>query len=130
LPCDRVRDGRWHKLRSQRVSDDKLATYGLDDPEVEGVACHFTVPERGGVKGWLGLAEEVSDISLACRQIGPIASRRSSNWAMTCFGSGAHYSSRRCKLSVGVPHRRFAEEFDLVGADYAMGTERPNPEVR
>jgi len=52
--------------------NDKLATYGIDDPEVEGVACHFTVPERGGVKGWLGLAEEVSDISLACRQIGPI----------------------------------------------------------
>jgi CreA protein len=52
--------------------NDKLATYGLDDPEVEGVACHFTVPERGGFKGWLGLAEEVSDISLACRQIGPI----------------------------------------------------------
>ena len=52
--------------------NDKLATYGIDDPEVEGVACHFTVPERGGFKGWLGLAEEVSDISLACRQIGPI----------------------------------------------------------
>jgi CreA protein len=30
------------------------------------------VPERGGVKGWLGVAEEVSDISLSCRQIGPI----------------------------------------------------------
>jgi CreA protein len=26
--------------------NDKLATYGLDDPEVEGVACHFTVPRR------------------------------------------------------------------------------------
>ena len=52
--------------------NDKLATYGVDDPEVEGVACHFTIPERGGFKGWLGLAEEVSDISLACRQIGPI----------------------------------------------------------
>jgi CreA protein len=52
--------------------NDKLATYGLDDPEVEGVACHFTVPEKGGVKGWIGVAEEVSDISLACRQIGPI----------------------------------------------------------
>ena len=52
--------------------NDKLATYGLDDPEVEGVACHFTVPEKGGFKGWVGLAEEVSDISLACRQIGPI----------------------------------------------------------
>jgi CreA protein len=52
--------------------DDKLATYGIDDPEVQGVACHFTVPEKGGYKGWLGLAEEVSDVSLSCRQIGPI----------------------------------------------------------
>ena len=52
--------------------NDKLATYGIDDPDVDGVACHFTIPERGGVKGWLGVAEEVSDISLACRQIGPI----------------------------------------------------------
>jgi len=52
--------------------NDKLATYGLDDPGVEGVACHFTVPEKGGISGWLGVAEEVSDISLACRQVGPI----------------------------------------------------------
>lgn len=52
--------------------NDKLATYGLDDPEVEGVACHYTVPERGGLKGAFGVAEEVSDVSLACRQYGPI----------------------------------------------------------
>jgi CreA protein len=52
--------------------NDKLATYGVDDPEVEGVACHFTVPEKGGYAGWLGLSEQVSDISLACRQVGPI----------------------------------------------------------
>lgn len=52
--------------------DDKLATYGIDDPLVEGVACHYTVPEKGGLKGALGIAEQVSDISLACRQVGPI----------------------------------------------------------
>ena len=52
--------------------NDKLAVYGLDDPKVEGVACHYTAPERGGVAGTFGVAEEVSDISLACRQIGPI----------------------------------------------------------
>jgi CreA protein len=52
--------------------NDKLGTYGIDDPSVEGVACHFTVPEKGGWKGWLGIAEQVSDISLACRQTGPI----------------------------------------------------------
>jgi CreA protein len=43
--------------------NDKLATYGVDDPEVEGVACHFTVPEKGGFTGWIGLAEQVSYIS-------------------------------------------------------------------
>ena len=53
--------------------DDKLSTYAIDDPDVGGVACHFTVPEKGGIAGGLGLAEEVSDISLACRQFGPIS---------------------------------------------------------
>ena len=31
--------------------NDKLATYGLDDPDVEGVACHFTVPEKRRLQG-------------------------------------------------------------------------------
>ena len=53
--------------------DAKLATYGIDDPLVDGVACHYTVPEQGGVSGMLGVAEEVSDISLSCQQIGPIS---------------------------------------------------------
>src|SRR3954465_14894236 len=52
--------------------NDKLATYGVDDPEVDGGAGPFPLPAKGGFKGGLGLAEEVSDISLACRQIGPI----------------------------------------------------------
>ena len=53
--------------------NDKLATYGVDDPGVAGVACHYTVPEKGGIVGTLGLAEQTSDVSLACRQYGPIA---------------------------------------------------------
>lgn len=52
--------------------DDKLAVYGVDDPVVEGVACHYTVPEKGGVSGMFGVAEEVSEVSLACRQVGPV----------------------------------------------------------
>jgi CreA protein len=52
--------------------NDKLAVYGIDDPVVEGVACHYTTPEKGGLSGALGLAEQTSDISLACRQYGPI----------------------------------------------------------
>ncbi len=52
--------------------DAKLATYALDDPGVEGVACFFTVPEIGGWAGWAGFAEERSETSISCRQIGPI----------------------------------------------------------
>ena len=52
--------------------NDKLAVYGVDDPAVEGVACHYTVPEKGGMSGMFGVAEEVSEVSLACRQVGPI----------------------------------------------------------
>ena len=39
--------------------NDKLAVYGVDDPMVEGVACHYTTPieERGGVSSPLGLTE-------------------------------------------------------------------------
>jgi CreA protein len=55
--------------------DAKLATYAIDDPGVEGVACHFTVPEIGGWTGWAGFAEERSETSLACRQVGPVAFR-------------------------------------------------------
>ena len=53
--------------------DAKLATYAIDDPLVDGVSCHFTVPEIGGWAGWAGFAEERSETSLACRQVGPIA---------------------------------------------------------
>lgn len=56
--------------------DHKLGTYAIDDPEVEGVTCYFTVPEKGGWTGWLGLAEELSNTSLACRQVGPIKFKR------------------------------------------------------
>ena len=52
--------------------NDKLAVYGVDDPIVSGVACHYTAPEKGGLAGAFGLAEQTSDISLACRQYGPI----------------------------------------------------------
>ena len=52
--------------------NDKLATYAIDDPLLTGVACYYTISEKGGVAGALGLAEQTSDVSLACRQYGPI----------------------------------------------------------
>ncbi len=50
----------------------KLVVEAFDDPKVEGVACFVGKPERGGIAGAFGVAEEVSDVSIACRQVGPI----------------------------------------------------------
>jgi CreA protein len=52
--------------------NDKIVIDGFDDPKVQGVACHIARAETGGVTGQLGLAEDTSDASIACRQVGPI----------------------------------------------------------
>src|SRR5271167_2078358 len=52
--------------------NDKIVVDGFDDPKVEGVACHISRAQTGGVKGALGVAEDTSDASIACRQVGPI----------------------------------------------------------
>ena len=52
--------------------NDKIVVDGFDDPKVQGVACHIARAETGGVKGQLGVAEDTSDVSIACRQVGPI----------------------------------------------------------
>ena len=52
--------------------NDKIVVDGFDDPKVEGVACHISRAQTGGVKGALGVAEDLSDASITCSQVGPI----------------------------------------------------------
>ncbi|HTV79603.1 MAG TPA: CreA family protein [Steroidobacteraceae bacterium] len=52
--------------------NDRIAVDGFDDPKVQGVACHISRAVTGGIKGALRVAEDTSDVSIACRQIGPI----------------------------------------------------------
>ena len=52
--------------------NDKIVVDGFADPKVQGVACHIARAQTGGMKGELGVAEDTSDASIACRQIGPI----------------------------------------------------------
>ena len=116
--------------------DDKLAVYGIDDPMVEGVACHYTVPEKGGIKGAFGLAEQVSDISLACRQIGPIKFKakveqggvviresRSFFFKKMQIVRGCDGEAERARLSrlFRQADRRKPEELDLHRANHALG---------
>jgi CreA protein len=50
----------------------RVCVYAYDDPKISGVTCHVSQARTGGVKGSLGLAEDPSQFSIACRQIGPI----------------------------------------------------------
>ena len=53
-------------------ANDKVCISAFDDPKVPGVTCHISQARTGGVKGSLGLAEDPSRFSIACRQTGPI----------------------------------------------------------
>jgi CreA protein len=50
----------------------RVCIYAYDDPKIPGVTCHVSQARTGGIKGSFGLAEDPSQFSLACRQIGPI----------------------------------------------------------
>jgi len=50
----------------------KVCVEAFHDPKVPGVTCHVSQARTGGVSGTLGLAQDPSQFSLACRQTGPI----------------------------------------------------------
>ena len=52
--------------------DHKIVVDAYDDPGVAGVTCYVSRAKTGGIKGGLGLAEDKSEASIACRQTGPI----------------------------------------------------------
>ena len=51
----------------------KVVVEAYDDPAVRGITCYVSRARTGGIKGALGLAEDRSEASIACRQTGPIA---------------------------------------------------------
>ena len=53
-------------------ANDKVCVQAFDDPRIAGVSCHVSQARTGGVKGSLGVAEDPSRFSIACRQTGPI----------------------------------------------------------
>jgi CreA protein len=86
--------------------NDKIALYGIDDPIIDGVACHYAAPERGGISGALGLAEEVSDVSLACRQVGPVRFREKFEQGALVFSERRSLIFKRMQIVRGCDTKR------------------------
>src|ERR1700687_3354565 len=53
--------------------NDKVCVSDFDDPKVPGVTCFISQARKGGWGQPLGLNEDPSNFSVACRQMGPIA---------------------------------------------------------
>lgn len=50
----------------------KIVVEVFDDPKVSGVSCYMSRSRTGGIKGAIGVAEDKSEASVACRQVGEI----------------------------------------------------------
>ena len=55
------------------TGSDRVVVEAYDDPQVQGVTCYVSRARTGGVKGTLGIAEDPTEASIACRQVGPIS---------------------------------------------------------
>ena len=52
--------------------NDKILVEAFDDETVPGVSCYVSRAKTGGLSGAVGVAEDSSDASIDCRQIGPV----------------------------------------------------------
>ncbi|PLC51392.1 hypothetical protein CR159_04020 [Pollutimonas subterranea] len=58
------------------LNNDKVCIQSFKDPDVDGVVCHVSYAQTGGISGALGFAEDPSRFSIACRQVGPIVGKK------------------------------------------------------
>ena len=59
-------------IRMLGMANDRICIDLFRDPKVDGVVCHVSRAKTGGMKGAIGVAEDTSDASIACRQVGSI----------------------------------------------------------
>jgi len=52
--------------------NDKIVIERYDDPRVDNVSCYMSRAETGGISGGIGIAEDPSRFSIACRAVGPV----------------------------------------------------------
>lgn len=52
--------------------NDEVVVESIKDPDVQGVTCHISYAKVGGLTGTIGLAEDPSNFSIACRQTGAL----------------------------------------------------------
>ena len=104
--ADPVPPGTAYEIFSKNTAfhitgSDRLVVYGLADPQVKGVVCTFTAPVKGGIKSALGFAAQTSDVSLACRQVGPITINEKFGQGDDAFSESRSFFAKQLHISRG-----------------------------
>lgn len=80
-------------------SNNKICVQAFDDPKVQGVSCHVSQAKAGGISGALGVAEDPSQFSIACRQTGPIVIKEKLPAEETAFTESTSLFFKETKVS-------------------------------
>ncbi len=87
--------------------DDKLVVYGIDDPVVEGVACHYTTPEKGRHQGDARASPRRSRTSRSsCRQVGPVRFKEKFEQGAVVFSERRSFIFKRMRIVRGCDAKR------------------------
>ncbi len=77
----------------------KVCIQAFDDPKVQGVSCHISQAKKGGISGAFGLAEDPSQFSIACRQVGPIVIKGKLPKQETAFSSNTSLFFKQTRVT-------------------------------
>jgi CreA protein len=95
--------------------DHKIVVEAYDDPKVAGVTCYVSRAKTGGISGALGLAEDRSEASIACRQTGNITFPKPINQQEEMFNERISFIFKKLRVVRMVDVKRNA----LVYLTYA-----------
>jgi CreA protein len=77
----------------------KVCVQAFDDPKVQGVTCHISQAKTGGIAVTFGVAEDPSQFSIACRQVGPIIINGKLPKEETAFTEGTSLFFKETRVS-------------------------------
>jgi len=60
----------------ESCNNDKVCVEAFKDPDISGITCHVSFAKTGGIKGAVGMAEDPSRFSIACRQTGAVVAQK------------------------------------------------------
>ena len=78
--------------------DHKVVVEVFDDPLVQGVSCYVSRAKTGGIKGAIGLAEDPSRFSIACRKVGSIKFLKSLTQQEEVFKDSASFIFKHVRV--------------------------------